>query len=188
MAGQSLLRYIFRRGPRGRSQRATSTPEAPQTARSSSPIMRDESHRYLNTTAMGNTPEPPTTYQSEPMGVDLAPLSQIIEEDDEQPETASLAETLAALELNLDTFTTRELINAATEEAKLAISAHLETIDATLALLNALDGFSDTITVMMQEMKDKKAVCKEKLVMIADVERAVEKMQFGQEDTETEED
>jgi hypothetical protein len=96
---------------------------------------------------------------------------------------ASVAETCSALDLSIDTFTTRELVTAALSEAKTITYDHLDTITMTLALLEALEGFSATITALREEMVTKKQTCEEKLTMLEDIEGAVEHMQFGTEDS-----
>ena len=119
----------------------------------------------------------------EPLG-----LEDIAEEDvADRPssiETASLTETLASLDLEISTFSARELIHATLDEAKATVSSHLDTIDTTLALLNALDGFSETISELRKEMLDKKQACEEKMVMLDAVERAIEGMAFAGESQE----
>lgn len=70
------------------------------------------------------------------------------------------------------------------DEARLATHAHLDTINTTLALLDALEGFSPTIPVLREEMVLSKRVCEERLRMLDEAERAVEQMQFSSEEGE----
>jgi hypothetical protein len=104
------------------------------------------------------------------------------EESCSDVDKASVAETCSALDLSIDTFTTRELVTAALSEAKTITYDHLDTITMTLALLEALEGFSATITALREEMVTKKQTCEEKLTMLEDIEGAVEHMQFGTDD------
>jgi hypothetical protein len=106
------------------------------------------------------------------------------EESCSDVDKASVAETCSALDLSIDTFTTRELVTAALSEAKTITYDHLDTITMTLALLEALEGFSATITALREEMVTKKQTCEEKLTMLEEIEGAVEHMQFGTEDRE----
>lgn len=95
--------------------------------------------------------------------------------------TLSFAETLSSLDLEISNFSTRELICAALDEAKTATLSHLDTIETTLALLDALDGFSATISELEKDMTEKKQVCLEKMKMLEAVDRAVESMTFNGE-------
>jgi hypothetical protein len=72
--------------------------------------------------------------------------------------------------------------NTTLYEARIATHAHLDSIDATLGLLDALDGFSATITVLKAEFKGRKEMCEEKMTMLEDIERVVEHMRFAEED------
>ncbi|KAF3007417.1 hypothetical protein E8E13_002879 [Curvularia kusanoi] len=99
-------------------------------------------------------------------------------------ETASLADALASLDLDISTFSTRQLINAALQEAKRANDDHLDTIDTTLDLLRVLDGLSKTIKVLREEMLEKKRSCEDRARMLHAVERAVEKLLFTDEERE----
>ena len=121
---------------------------------------------------------PPKT--PEPFG-----LENIAEEDTvdtpSATETASLTDTLASLELEISTFSTRELVYAILDEAKVAATSHLETISTTLSLLEALDGFSATISALRQEMLGKKQACEDQMGTLDAVERAIEGMAFAGE-------
>jgi Ca2+-dependent lipid-binding protein len=83
--------------------------------------------------------------------------------------------------LDPTTFTTRDLLYAALDEATAATNTHLDTIETTLALLQALNGFSTTVDVLKREMQDKKRVCEEKLGELECLEEAVEGMVFADE-------
>jgi hypothetical protein len=199
---KSLIRYIFRHGPHAR-ERANTTPsklsQIPNTPETDSPPRR---------ATADDAPESPLAYKTRSESRQSTNLEAIVEETDDagqdtndagqdtddagqdtdgsssHNDDASIAETLAALDLDLNTFTTRGLITASVAEARMGNDAHLVTIDTTLALLDALDGFSATIAVLKTEMEDKKRVCEEKLSMLEDVERAVSRMQFGEEEAE----
>lgn len=66
-----------------------------------------------------------------------------------------------------------QLLPAALQEAKLATHAHLDTLRTSLALLDALDGFSATVAVLREEFEEKVKTCEERLEMIGDVEGMV---------------
>jgi hypothetical protein len=83
--------------------------------------------------------------------------------------------------LDPTTFITRDLLYAAIDEATAATNTHLDTIETTLALLSALNGFSATIDVLKREMTEKKRVCGEKLGELESLEEAVEGMRFADE-------
>ncbi|KAF2633886.1 hypothetical protein BU25DRAFT_325588, partial [Macroventuria anomochaeta] len=176
MSTRNLLRHIFRHSPRDRVTEDAlplglrkSAPELSGVATDSE---REPAVSKIKQSATSSTTTlPPKT--PEPFG-----LEDIAEEDivdiPSPIETASLAETLASLDLEISTFSTRELVHATLDEAKTAASSHLDTINTTLALLGALDGFSATISALRREMLEKKQACEEKMVMLDAVERAVE--------------
>jgi hypothetical protein len=178
-----LLRYIFRHGSRARTSAdalplglKNPSPEFTSMAidSGSKPVKSESKHddHPRNFALSPNTPEP--------FG-----LEDITEEEDgdttSPTDTASLTKTLTSPELENDTFTTRELVHAALDEARVATLSHLDTIDTMLALLKALDGFSATILELMKEMLEKKQVCEDKTITLEAVERAVEGMIFAGE-------
>jgi hypothetical protein len=122
---------------------------------------------------------PPRT--PEPHAVEVLPkiTEETSSDTDEDTDTASIVTVLAALDLDISSFTTRSLLHVTMEEATAATDAHLDSVETTLALLDALDGFSATISVLREEMLEKKRVCEEKLVMLEGIKVAVEKMQFN---------
>jgi hypothetical protein len=83
--------------------------------------------------------------------------------------------------LDITTFTTRDLLYAAIDEATAATNMHLDTIETTLAVLQALNGFSATVDVLRREMLEKKKVCEEKLGELDGLEETVEEMRFADE-------
>jgi hypothetical protein len=206
MAPRSLLRHIFRHGPYSKARTAPPASKATSETPEDSPTMlrRSASQRQLITP--DSAPESPLTYKvcsesrqssflediaEESEDTEIEDTSEYIteeseyvtEESDSDIDKTSIADTLAALQLSLENFSTRNLINAALNEAKIATYAHLDTLDTTLALLEALNGFSSTITVLGEEMVEKKRACAEKLTMLDAVTRVVERMQFEAEDS-----
>jgi hypothetical protein len=185
---KSLIRYIFRHGPHAR-ERADTTPsklsQIPKTPEPAQPARR---------AVPDDAPESPLAYKTRSESRQSTNLEAIVEESGDADQdtdgssshndNASIAETLASLDLDLNTFTTRALLTASIAEARMGNDAHLMTIDTTLALFAAINGFSATITVLKVEMEAKKRVCEEKLAMLEDVERAVSRMQFGEEQEE----
>ncbi|KZM21970.1 hypothetical protein ST47_g6856 [Ascochyta rabiei] len=124
---------------------------------------------------------PPRT--PEPFGLqDIAEENNI---DTPSPiDTASLTETLTSLDLEISTFSPLELVHATLDEAKTSVEDHFDTIQTTLALLDALDGFSATISELRKEMLEKKQACEEKMVMLDAVEREIEGTYFAGESHE----
>lgn len=191
MTARTLLRHIFRYGPRDK------------VSQDALPLGLRKSITGLTGKANGNGLESATSYNEtstalstftvspktpEPFG-----LEDIAEEDvtdiPSPIDTASLTETLASLELEISTFSTRELVHATLDEAKTATHSHLGTIDIMLALLDALNGFSATVSELKKEMIDKRQACEEKLGMLDAVERAVEGMIFvGETQVQDDED
>jgi hypothetical protein len=80
------------------------------------------------------------------------------------------------------TLALRDLVYAAIDVATSTTNGHLDTLETTLALLEALNGFSATVEVLRQEMQDKKTSCEAKLAELDRFERAVEEMTFPYEE------
>jgi len=187
---KSLIRYIFRHGPHVRARSDTS----PSERFAQEPVNPPEPVTLSRRPTPDDAPDSPLAYKSRSESRQSTNLEDIAEEtvepdqdtDDSSSndDSASIAETLAALDLDINTFTTRGLISASVAEARMGNDAHLVTIDTILALLDALDGFSATVTILRTEMEEKKRVCEEKLAMLDDVERAVSQMEFGEEEEE----
>ncbi|KAJ8111903.1 hypothetical protein OPT61_g5612 [Boeremia exigua] len=117
----------------------------------------------------------------EPFGLGGIAEELVVDTPSSTETASSLAERIDPLDLEINTFSTRELVQATLDEAKTAAVSHLETIDTTLALLGALDGLSTTISVLKEEMLAKKQACEDKMVLLETVERAVEGMVFAGE-------
>jgi hypothetical protein len=177
--GKHLLRHIFRHGAHSKVKHETIRAEANEPERPFAVAKPAE-------TAPQSLPPratPPKT--PEPHTVDVLPKiaeetrSDTAADTDEDTDTASVITVLAALDLDVSTFTTRSLLHATMDEATAATDAHLGSVETILALLDALNGFSATISVLREEMLEKKRVCEEKLAMLERMEVAVEKMQFS---------
>lgn len=197
MAPKNLLRYIFRHGPHGRPRNATSEPRA--EAEVHKPLLKPSSGSmsYQQLQRTNDGPESPLAYKSraEDCLEDRSDsrASSVLEDIPEESSSEgayseydehSNAETLSALSFDMQNYSTRDLILATLNEAKTANYGHLDTINTTIALLEALDGFSATIAVLMDEMMGKKEVYEEKMSLLDDLERAVKRMQFGGEHLE----
>lgn len=183
MSARNLLRHVFGNRPRDRvsedalplSMKQTPA-ELVDTGLKDGLKYKVVENRYRtahNTSALSRrTPEP--------FG-----LRDIAEEQDvDTPSSITTAyseDTTTPLDFEVSSFSTRELIDAALEEAKMAVSAHLDTVNTTLFLLDALDGFSATITELEKEMLATKQKCEENIAMLEDVERAIEGMVFAGE-------
>ena len=191
MSTRSLLRHIFRHGPREKTSEdgrplltdqttTTSTKRgSPADNKGRDPVARKGSPRASSNHTM-SPPSTPERFRLE--GIveeDSDDVFKPVQHDNSSPaKTTSSIETITSLGPDLSTFTTRDLVNASIEEAKSAISAHLDTILTTLALLETLHGFSTTITVLRQEMLEKEEACEDKMAMLRAVEQAVEEMVF----------
>ncbi|KAF1365450.1 hypothetical protein EJ07DRAFT_171372 [Lizonia empirigonia] len=183
MSTRDLLRQVFSHRWRDK------------TSKSTLPLGLDESRKESAHVVVGNTPEPKVSYNQQITTADtFAPppktpepfgLEDIAEEestDTPSPvDTASLTETLTSLDLESNSFSTREIIYATLDEAKMAVRSHLDTIDMQLALLDALDGFSATILELRKEMLETRQACEEKMGMLNAVGRALEGMIFAGE-------
>ncbi|KAF9696975.1 hypothetical protein EKO04_004689 [Ascochyta lentis] len=176
MSTRNLLRHIFRHGPRDK------------VSEDAMPLGLGKSRTELTGICVDNISELEAFHNNQDLAVNTPEpfgLEDIAEEDGNdttsQIDTASLTETLASLDLEISTFSTRELVHATLDEAKMAAEAHLDTIHTMMALLDALDGFSATISELKKETLEKKQACDEKMGMLDAVERAVEGMSFAGE-------
>lgn len=180
MSTRNLLRHIFRHGPRDKVDedalplglKLHATELATNTACKTAVVQN--SQRAAHTTF---SPPPKTP---EPFGLENIAEEDIVDTSSAN-ETASLTDTLASLDLELSTFSTRELVYATLDEAKSAVTSHLETISTTLSLLEALHGFSATISELKQEMLEKRQACEDQMGTLDAVERAIEGMIFAGE-------
>jgi hypothetical protein len=183
MSTRNLLRHIFRHGPRNNVSEDAMPLGLGTSHKKLAGISVDSSHEpkalhnHQNLTMDKLTPPPKTP---EPFG-----LENIAEEDGAGTlsllDTASLTETPTSVDLDISTFSTSELVHATLNEAKMATNSHLNTIDTTLALLEALDGFSATISALKKEMLEEKQACEEKMEMLDAIERALWGMVFAGE-------
>lgn len=177
MSARNLLRQVFRHGPRDKVNADALPLGIRQMAAGNNIPETAASENKLRNTARTFTP---TSRTPEPFG-----LEDIAEEaaggSPSTIETASHTESATSLDLDTSFFSIRELVEATIDEAKTIASSHLDTIDMTLALLDALDGFSATISELRKEFRVKKEACEEKLTMLEAVERAVNGMVFAEE-------
>ncbi|KAF1932613.1 uncharacterized protein M421DRAFT_88990 [Didymella exigua CBS 183.55] len=181
MSTKNLLRHIFRHGPRGKTDE-DALPLEPKLL----PATEFATNNTRKTVAAQDNPRatpntlPPPPKTPEPFGLqDIAEENTI--DTPSTVETASLTETLTSLDLEISTFSACELVHATLEEARSAVTSHLDTINTTLSLLEALDGFSATISELRGEMLDKKQACEEQMATLDAVERAIEGMAFAGE-------
>jgi hypothetical protein len=187
MAHRSLLRYIFRHGPQSKARPVTTPLRATSNEpKDISPRSSSETVIYQQNTLSNDAPESPLAYKIRSVSRASSNLEDIAEESSSDDDKSSSTETVTPFEYNLQALSTRDLMNATLYEAKIATHAHLDTINASLDLLEALDGFSATITVMKEEFLGRKEMCEEKITMLEDVERAVERMRFAGDDNERE--
>lgn len=180
MAPTSLLRYVFRHGPHARSHGAGLTPDHESRATPRTSLRPQEQEARPNSPAGSDTsdePESPLAHKNRPERRTSTVLNDIAEESSSDDD-ASIAESFATLGLDIDNFTTRELLAATLKEAKTNLLEHLETVNTTLEILRALDGFSATITAVKEEMGAKTEMCEEKLKAMRDVERFANGFQY----------
>lgn len=180
MSARNLLRQVFRHAPRDKVGGDALPLGLWQTIAGATVDNKHEaalSENKQRATTRTFTPAPKTP---EPFGLeDIA--EEAVVDTPSSIDTASLTESIPSVDLGISSYSTRELVQATLEEAKTAASSHLETIGTTLALLDALEGFSATISEMRKEMLGKKEACEEQLGMLEAVERAVESMVFAGE-------
>jgi hypothetical protein len=180
MAPTSLLRYIFRHGPQSKARVNAPSPTEPATTKEVpevAPMNHEEPHTYRELAHSNDVPESPLAYKARSESRQSIFLEDIVEESSNtsssEVDNESVAETITAPGLDIGGYSTQELLTATLSETKMALHAHLDTINTTLELLDALEGFSATIAVLKDEMMTKKEVCEEKLEMLEDVEEAV---------------
>ncbi|KAL5117550.1 hypothetical protein ACEQ8H_004580 [Pleosporales sp. CAS-2024a] len=203
MAPKSLLRYIFRHGPHGKSHDIPPCPPVEAVApddvaahvqnRDSRPLPEKKHHGPESPLAHKlRSPYRPNSRASSDILQDIAEESSSDEFEErrsnEAPschyDAASIAETFrsALSDIDVQTFSTRDLILATLREAKSANHGHLDTINTTLMLLCAIGGFSPTVDILTSEMLEKREIYEEKMALLQDLEGAVEQMHFGDED------
>jgi hypothetical protein len=193
MGHGNLLRHIFRHGSLlSKSKTDALPPKA--TNPENSAYVAEPVAKPVETAAKQLPRTPPRTPERNSHTVEVLP--EILEESDSSPLLASgspsitittatstrtlLAPVTTAL-LDITTFTTRDLLYAAIDEATAATNAHLDTIETTLAVLQALNGFSATIDLVKREMLEKERACENKLEDLESLEEAVEGMRFVDE-------
>ncbi|KAG9192747.1 hypothetical protein G6011_11481 [Alternaria panax] len=180
----SLLRRLFKHGQYARSR---AHEQSPLLSESEMPAVI-ESRDTLQTPSPPRTPESPAVHA----------LPQIVEEESAtatttpSPVSSRIGSTVSDLAsvvtfintnepvpvIDPTTLTTRDLLYTAINEATAATNAHIDTLKTTSALLQAITGFSETIEILKQEMKDKKRACRTKLGELEAFEEAVEEMRF----------
>lgn len=183
MSTRNLVRHVFRYGSRAKAGENAVSIDVPRrtAALDESPIKNErhtsaiEAGSYTAQSSMTRTPE-------------LLRLEGIVEEDaidtPSSSKTASLSDSFAPTDHGVNVFSAREIIHAVLREANETVSSHLDTINTTLVLLKALDGFSATIETLSKEMLATKHVCEEKISMLRAVERAISDMAFNGETQE----
>lgn len=185
MSTRHLLRHIFRRSPRAKVSEDALPLDVGKLASDVASLAIEDEPKLAAAIPGNRQISAPSTSAPPPKTPEPFGLEEIAEEDyADTPasiDAASLTETLNSLDLEISTFTTRELVCATLDEAKMVTHSHLDTIDTTLALLNALDGFSATIPELKREMLEKKQAYEEKTGMLEAVERAVKGMIFAGE-------
>ncbi|KAF1920757.1 hypothetical protein BDU57DRAFT_534504 [Ampelomyces quisqualis] len=180
MAPTSLLRYIFRHGPHPKARVAAPSPRQSTRVAEAAEIATkslDKQHSHREVMYSNEPSKSPLAYKSRTDSRQSSILDDIAEESSNNSssdeENESVGQNITAPGLNIRGYTTQELLTATLSEAKMALHAHLDTINTTLGLLDALEGFSATVAVLRDEMMVKKETCEEKMEMLEDVEDAV---------------
>jgi hypothetical protein len=190
MAHGSLLRHIFRHGPHSKSQNSavslTNSSALMSETKSTAP---DALLASQQCTLTCDAPESPLTKKTRLGSQDSSRTdsrASILDElaggerSDVEASISGVASddgfmtaTLDTLKLDTDlqTLTTRELLIASINEAKMATHAHLNTIRTTLGLLDALSGLSATIVVLRDDMLESIRECEERFGMLENLER-----------------
>jgi hypothetical protein len=192
----NLLRHLFKHGPHARSKSHEQSPL----------VNKAEKPAAITSGNPSQTLSPPQTSKVPAIHV----LPRITEEDSvpsattPSPVVSSAGSTesdllfiTTVLDINAPaslpivdpaTLTTRDLVYAAIDESMTAIGTHIDTLEITLALLQAITGLSETVEVLNREMEDKKRVCKMKLRELKEFEEAVERMRLPDDEAHVAQD
>ncbi|CBX91009.1 hypothetical protein IAQ61_002475 [Plenodomus lingam] len=172
MASKSLLRHVFRDLKPKIEQLRSSNKHDTSAARSKAVAIANGKNEktYMNAPALDATPFAHSTPQvlapTVLNDISAEPGAVTVNMDDDSREN-SIFESFGFTQ-----YTSRELLDTTISEAKLALQSHLDTLAMTIGLLEALDGFSDTITVMKRDTLRAQKECRERLSMIAGIEDA----------------
>ena len=166
MTPRNLLRHIFRHGAHAKSRPKVS----PSEASIESLLPKSAVHTEDTVPAPAAQPSDPT---------EQSVLEDIVEGTNS--DTRSLTDIFDALNLDIHTSKSQDLLHAILDEAVVATQLHRDTINMTLELLATLDGFSPTVPVLKEEMVLNKRMCEEKLKLLEEVERVVGQMRCGDE-------
>ncbi|KAI8937294.1 hypothetical protein NX059_006502 [Plenodomus lindquistii] len=173
MAPKSLLRHVFRDlKPKIDQMRSP-------TKRGASPNRTPRASDEAGTNSHASETTPPA--QSQPHVAGPAIPATISEESSAATTIHSHAAGDSRRSNTYAAYTTQKLLETTVFEAKMALQSHLDSLTATLSLLDALDGFSQTITVMKRDMLKAKGECEEKFEMIEEIEDEVNGREFDSE-------
>jgi hypothetical protein len=178
----SLLRHLFKHGQYAKSR---SHEQSPLVSESKRPVVIT-SKGLSQTLSPSRTPDPPAVHIL-PQITEEEPASTATTPSPVSSSTGSTVSDLASVITVLDTtaatpaidpatLTTRDLLYAAIDEATAATNTHIDTLETTLALLQAITGFSETVEVLEREMQDKRRACDSKLAELEGFEEAIEEM------------
>lgn len=185
MSTRDLLRHVFRHRRRDKISKGALPLGLDESRKESAHVVVGNNTPESKVFSNQHTPTSAETFAPPPKTPEPFGLENIAEEesiDTPSPvDTTSLTETPTSRDLEINSFSTREIIYATLDEAKMAIRSHLDTIDTQLALLDALDGFSATISELRKEMLKSQQACEEKMGMLNAVGRALEGMIFAGE-------
>ncbi|EDU51545.1 hypothetical protein PtrSN002B_010987 [Pyrenophora tritici-repentis] len=182
----SLLRHMFKHGRHARNRSETgvpllSAPEKPAPAAEVSKALPPIPRRSISPEKrfVEVLPEITEESSSENSTPDTSPLRPVSTTSD----TASIITVIAAQSPSIDAsaVSDREIIYASIDEANDATNAHLRTLGTTLALLEALEGFSPTVAVLLREFKEKKRECEAKLEELERFEEGVDGLVLADE-------
>lgn len=192
----NLLRHLFKHGPHARSKSHEQSPlvnkaEKPAANTSENPSQTLSSPQTFKGPAVHVLPQI-TEEDSVPSATTLSPvISSAGSTESDLLSITTVLDINASASLPIidpATLTTRDLVYAAIDESITAIGTHIDTLETTLALLQAITGFSETVEVLNREMEDKKKVCKMKLRELEEFEKAVEKMKLPDDEAHVAQD
>ncbi|KAF1830788.1 hypothetical protein BDW02DRAFT_601392 [Decorospora gaudefroyi] len=184
MPRNTLLRHIFKHTAASKPKPDTALPPTTSPKQATKP--GDTAQKALPPTP--SSPRPSSIVDVLP-AITEAPSSETDDDDENTCPTSPIqsahkpkpnnnhastpAHTTTTAHSPCSTPSPRTLFYTAIDAAIDATNSHIDTLETTLALLGALNGMSDTVTVLKAEMEEKKRVCEEKLVELERLEEGV---------------
>jgi len=190
MPRRSLLWHIFNHGPLSKlkdsgPREPVNSPQAPPSV--TPPVETAPEHaRAISTSEEASAPVAVRVlprikeYSTREADSLTGPLSSYCSSNSDGESATTVHPTQSPNKIpDPSAITTRDLIYAAIDEATSATHAHLNTLETTLALLETIKGFSETVEVLRREMEEKKRACLVGIKELTGFEKGVEKMRFA---------